>query len=330
MKSTLFVALAIALTAFAGCTEKDTTPTLTEEDCAALGLVLGHKTVMEGDEAMDSDASDEAMETSEEETTENGTDLNFMGRQAEENVTSEEGAETTEDEDAHDHGAHGEELACVPAGPVAAVTLTGMPASTMAYSPVSFEWVLNTETDEELHAMDTQVRVSSESVAADALGTPDTYGDMVSQFEHQNFFDGQTYNGSFVTDVPGTYYFRAYAVVSGENLWSDEVALEVTEVQPTGTTHTITCDNGGAQSLGSCDPDDLDIVLGDAVEWANGNMGGVGSWTIHKVSGPDGQEIDTTAGGEAVIFRVPGAYVFEADGDLGNVEGSITVSVPTA
>lgn len=286
MNSPLWVTLLVAMAALAGCTDDgDTTPALTEEDCAALGLILGTH------ESMDHDG---------------------MEHEGMDNDTAME---------------HNQEPACVPAGPPATVTIDGLPAAGNAYSNIAFTWTLHTDSADEMHTMDTQIRWATAGVDDASLGKPDTFGDKLAQKEHQNFFDGQSYDAVFAPEEAGTYYLRAFALVNGENLWSPEYMIEVSPVAPTGTSHTITCSNGGIPQLSSCD-DPLTITLGDGVSWTTSDP--AGSWTITKAGGPDGQDISTTSGGDEVVFLIPGSYKFEAEGTLGSVEGTIEVQPPVA
>lgn len=222
-------------------------------------------------------------------------------------------------------GEHHTEPACVEPGPPATLTIEGLPANASAYAQVSFQWALGTE-EEESHAMRTEVRVATESTPADERTKPDDWGESVALKEHQNFVDGQSYDATFSTDTPGTYHFRAYGLVSQTNVWSEEYVLTVDPIEPTGTTHTVTLSGGGLPQVSSADPADLTIALGDAVAWETDDP--AGDWTVHSLSGPE--SFETTAGGDAVTFLVPGSYTWEGDGTAGMVEGSITVEAPSA
>lgn len=221
-------------------------------------------------------------------------------------------------------GEHTTEPACVSPAPPATLTIDGLPDAVPAYAQVSFQWVLWTEA-EESHAMRTEVRVATESTPADERTRPDDWGESVALKEHQNFVDGQSYDATFSTDTPGTYHFRSYGLVSQTNVWSQEYVLTVDRIEPTGTTHTVTVSGGGLPEASSADPEDLTIALGDAVAWTTDDP--AGDWTVHSTSGPE--SFETTAGGDAVTFLVPGTYGWEADGTAGAVEGSITVEPPS-
>lgn len=279
---TLWTTLAVAAVALAGCADEgDDTPALTEEDCAALGLVLGEEEVMH--------------------ESDNGT------------------------------MEHHSEPACVPAGPPATVTVQGVPATVQAYTPIDVTWVLNTQKDE-AHAMrtdvrfDTQANVGTDCTPAADLQKPDDWGQELGKAEHQNFEDGQSYSATWTPAEPGMYCFRAYALVSQTNVWSEAVTVEVTEVQPTGTTHTVTIMGPGP--FGSMAPADLAITLGDAVDWANEDLD---AYTISSTTGP---EAFTTTPGTPFTFLVPGSWSYEATGDFlgsaGSYSGTITVTAPTA
>lgn len=278
MKSSLLVAAMAVLVALSGCTDKaEPAPALTEEDCAAQGMVLGTQESMDSNESAD--------------------------------VTSVP--------------------ACVPPGPPATVTIDGLPASTSAYSNVAFTWTLHTDSEDEMHTMDTQIRWANAPADEASLGKPDTFGEKLVQKEHQNFFDGQTYDAVFAPETSGTYYLRAFALVNGENLWSPEYILDVSEVAATGTGHTLTLSGGGLPVVTSISTTTLAIGLGDSVAWVTDDP--AGSWTITSDTGP--ASFATTSGGDAIVFLIPGSYTYTADGTLsllGGASGTIEVSAPSA
>lgn len=291
MRQVWALALALLVTALAGCAEdeepKDEGPTAAE--CEAQGLVLGERDVMTDGMA---------------------------------------GNDSVDGMDHSDHMDHETEPACVSPGPPATVRIDGLPSSVQAYTPVTFDWVLETDA-EESHAMRTEVRFDTEvNVGAcdpDAeLQKPDDWGESAALKEHQNFVDGQSYNGTFTPTEPGNYCFRGYALVSQTNVWSDVYMLNVTAVQPTGVTHTVTASGGGSSALGGLDAQDLPIALGDAVAWETDDPAG-----SYSITGTGPESFSTSTGGDAVTFLIPGSYSYDAEGTLGTFSGTITVTAPT-
>lgn len=223
---------------------------------------------------------------------------------------------------------HHMEPACVDPGPPATVTVEGVPASVQAYTPVTVTWVLHTSFAE-AHAMrtdvrfDTQANVGTECTAQDDLMMPDDWGAELGKAEHQNFEDGKSYTASWTPTEPGMYCLRGYALVSQTNIWSEPIIVEVTAVQPTGVTHTVTIEPFGP--LGELSPSAVTIALGDAVSWTDNDP--IDSFTIDGTSGP---ATFSTAPGTAVEFLIPGSYGYTATGTFATHSGTITVTAPAA
>ena len=131
----------------------------------------------------------------------------------------------------------------------------------------------------------------------------------------------------------GTVYVRAYAQVQGDGydrveVWSDEVALNVTPVQPTGVTHTVT---HGAGPIGELDPNEVDAALGDALAFDNQDLL---DHTLEMTSAPPGSTpCDLEAAGQSVsattcMFDVPGKYTFATQGDAQPKSLTVNVAQP--
>lgn len=211
---------------------------------------------------------------------------------------------------------------CVAPPPVATVTLEGLPDTVQAYDTIGFQWILDTYKPEN-HAMSTQARVATESTPADNTTRPEEFGELVTEMEHQNFAPGQSYDAEYQPTEPGTYYFRAYAVVETVHVWSDEVAVQVTEVAPTGETTTVTLDTGaGVQGT---DLGETAIAIGDAVVFQNDDLV---EHTLTSTTGDPAFEVAVAAGAasDPVDFLVPGTWGYTSDAPQPPT-GSIRVTV---
>lgn len=213
------------------------------------------------------------------------------------------------------------ETECVEPAPPARVDVLGLPDSVETRTVVDFTWVLHTDAQQS-HTMRTEVRFSTESIADEELGGPDDWGESAAMREHQNFVDGQSYDGTWIPDAPGTYYFRAYAVVDATHVWGPEHTVAAVEPGPTGVTHAVTVTACGVPGVGGLEPADLAIARGDAVSWTSGDPD---TYAITSTNGP--ADFSTATGGDAVTFMVPGSYTYEAIGTLETAcTGSIEVT----
>lgn len=223
-----------------------------------------------------------------------------------------------------DHSAHGHD--CPTDGPPATVTLTGLPATATVYEKLSFQWVLDTEA-EESHAMRTEVRVANASMAVTNETGPDAYGELVQQKEHQNFGPDTAFDATFTPEEEGTYYFRAYAVVSGVHVWSEESAVEVGPVQPTGDSTTVTVDAGSAVTGATLDG--ATITVGDGIVIQNDDLI-EHAFTFTPEGGGDGFTENVAAGesSNAIVFLTLGSWDFQSDSGAQAVTGSVQVNKP--
>ncbi len=209
----------------------------------------------------------------------------------------------------------------------ATVRIEGLPGASLAYSPVSFRWVLQTD-EANAHAMLTEVRANRVSIADDLLEGPETFGVSLAKKEHQNFEDGTGYDGEWRPTEPGTYFLRAYAEVFGRHVWSAEHAVVVDPVEATGNTVTVTISAGGPL-LAATEPTDAEAVLGDALVFQNDDLA---DHTFAWTAGPVDLPAFTVAGGaatEPLLLLVPGTYTYESD-DLQPVTGTVTVAPPAS
>jgi len=215
-------------------------------------------------------------------------------------------------------------LACREPLPPASVSLEGVPDTTEAYRSVAFSWVLEAPGGSG-HAMLTQVRVRTASAGVNASDPPEAYGIEVARKEHQDFQSGARYDAAYESRVAGTFYFRAYALVNQTHIWSEEVVLEVTEVQPTGETGTVTLP--AAAVAQGADPAEITIQLGDTVTFQNDD---VLPRTI-TITGPSeiaAVEVAMQSSGPTEAFLVPGSYTWTSDEPAQPVTGSIQVEAP--
>lgn len=221
-----------------------------------------------------------------------------------ENLTAEQGT---------DHHAGGfDATALCPVEP--SVTLEGIPASLQAFTQATFQWSVAGGSIKGAHSMLTSIRYSMASVPDSGLTEVGKYPSELIKREHQAL--PVAYNGTLSFAKPGVVYLRAYATVQGEGVpaadyWSDEVALEVTEVEPTGTVHTIV--KGPGDFLSAPSPATTSALLGDAIELDNQEPV---PRTCSFKGGPAQVEALSAAGqarSNQVLLLVPGAYEFSCD-----------------
>ncbi len=212
------------------------------------------------------------------------------------------------------------------------------------YRTLSIGWTVENGTVPEGHTMLTSIRLSHHSMAVDNLTGPDGYGvKELLRVEHQNLpgsFNLTTAADDFSdATLVGTRYLRAYATIQGEGVhakdfWSDEIAINITGVQPTGTTHTIVHGPGGFQ--GRLTPAAVSAKLGDAIVFQNAD---VVSHLFTQISKPAcaaqasatmlqaGVPAPTTGPSPPLLLMCPGEYVFETDDAPTKLTVAITASL---
>lgn len=230
--------------------------------------------------------------------------------------------------ESHDHGGEEEhhEASCVEAsemGPRGSVDLGGLPTSLPMYQSVPLTWTLGTTLPGEDHAMRTEIRYSSEPLPEGNV-KPDDWGLSVAKFEHQNYENGATYDATFTAETEGTFYFHAYSLVGGENIWSPQYLLEITPVVPTGVVHEIAVDGLGPQA--SIEKSSLDIMVGDSIKFTNSDL-------LERSFTAANGEFDFTVAGQGgssdeLTILSPGTINYDsatALSPLGDLSGSIQV-----
>ena len=216
------------------------------------------------------------------------------------------GAEQIEAMPEHHHGSFNATAGC-PVAP--SVRLEGVPASLASYRAGSFSWTLDNGTMVHAHSMLTSIRYSETSVADADLTEIGKYPSELIKREHQNL--PITYRGNLTFGKVGTVYLRAYMEVSGKDYWSDEVALEVTPVQPTGTVVEFTIPPA-AGVAGEVTPAEAILALGDAIKVVNEDVQARG---CTRTSGPaETSSIgDREGDAESWVMVVPGTYEYSCD-----------------
>lgn len=231
-----------------------------------------------------------------------------------------------EHEEHHDAGFNATDLCPIPPS----VTLSGLPSSVQVYLKAPFTWEIDPGSVQHGHSMLMSVRYATASVP-DAEVSVEAYSKEVLKKEHQDL--PKTFKGNMTFTTPGTVYVRAYAQVQGEgfnriDVWSDEVVLNVTAVEPTGTVHTTT---HGVGPVGDLEPASLPAALGDALQFQNDD---VVEHTLEMTSAPPGAEpCDLSAGARAAsetscLLTVPGSYTFAIQGATPAKSMSVTVAQP--
>lgn len=223
------------------------------------------------------------------------------------------------------------------------VRLDSAPTSVELYKSINVTWTILPGGYTKGHSMLAMVMLSHHSVPDRELMGPDSYGvKEIGRTEHAELEDGTGKTvtvtspaGTFTPDLQGTRYLRVYAQIRAEGIedkdyWSDEVAINITAVQPTGVTHTVTHGVGGFQ--GKLDPAIVTARLGDTLSFANDD---VVEHTFTLASGPASCTLSTTtvevpaAVPEAappstpIPLVCPGSYSFETD----DVPTKLTVAV---
>lgn len=210
------------------------------------------------------------------------------------------------------------------------VRIFGVPASVQVYLKAPFTWEVDPGSVQHGHSMLMSVRYSTTSVP-DAEASIETYSKEILKKEHQDL--PKTFKGNMTFTTPGTVYVRAYAQVQGEgfpriDVWSDEVVLNVSAVQPTGTVHTATL---GLGPVGTLAPASLAAALGDELRFQNDDLV---EHTLEMTTAPPGSEpCDLTAGGRAAseatcLFSVPGSYTFAIQGATPAKSMTVNVAQP--
>ncbi len=209
------------------------------------------------------------------------------------------------------------------------VLLQGLPATLGAYRSAAFTWAVDPGSVAHGHSLLTSIRYGNTSVAT--VGAVEDYASELVKREHQDL--PVTFKGNLTFTQAGMVYLRAYAQVQGEtyarrDVWSDEVAIAIQPVAPTGTVHTVT--HAAGLLLGEVTPaEPLDALLGDAVQFDNQD---VTSHALTLSDGPKGAsciEITADAGqtSAACVLEVPGTYTWQTDDEQPKtVEMRVTVS----
>ncbi|HJQ93628.1 MAG TPA: hypothetical protein VJ874_05015 [Candidatus Thermoplasmatota archaeon] len=208
----------------------------------------------------------------------------------------------------HEHHAEGfNATGLCPVAP--SVTLVGVPASLRSYQAGSFSWTLDNGTLQHAHSMLTSIRYSEASVPDADLTEITKYPSELIKREHQDL--PVTYRGNLTFGKVGTVYLRAYMEVSGVDYWSDEVVLEVTPVQPTGTIVDFTIPPA-AGVAGDVDPAEAIVVLGDAIRVVNEDAV---PRTCTRTAGPveTAPLGDGEGASESILLVVPGTYEYQCD-----------------
>lgn len=190
------------------------------------------------------------------------------------------------------------------------VTLTGIPANLTAFQKAAFRWSLDNGSVHHAHSMLTSIRYGDSSVPDRDLTAVTKYPTELIKREHQDL--PVTYVGNLSFAKLGKVYIRAYAEIKGEDYWSPEVVLEITQVPPTGTVVEVTHSPGDV--AGSITPDVVDIKLGDAVRLVNDD---VVPHSCEPQGGPVAMDTFSADGqggaSDPQVFVVPGSYTFQCN-----------------
>lgn len=166
-----------------------------------------------------------------------------------------------------------------------------------------------------------QVRASRNSSTPDL---PDAYGEVVAEVASQEA--PVEFMQEWTPLDEGTFFLRAHATIAGTLVWSDEVRVEVAQVQPTGVVHDVTINTGTAEP--ELSPTQVEAVVGDAVQWVNADP--ALSYTVSSADGPTSFNAGTVGPGAAsneVVFLDVGTWTYTVTDSLGRTAtGSVTVA----
>ncbi len=196
-------------------------------------------------------------------------------------------------------------------------------ASATAYQPVTLRWDV-TPAGDATGVSESQVRSSREDAAAPEA--PEAYGELVAEATDREAPFEAVAEWTPVED--GVYFLRAHARVGDDVVWSDAVRVEVAPVAPTDVVHTITINTGTTEP--ELDPADLEVVVGDAVQWQNTDP--ALTYAIASSDGPSSFDgtADPNAPSDDVVFLRAGTWTYTVtDALLGrSASGTITVTPP--
>lgn len=116
-----------------------------------------------------------------------------------------------------------------PAASEIAVTVQAPPLNTTARVPTPFTWMVSgpvgkTATYTSVHwGTSSHPEVFGEGVSPQAAG----YQNHITDYERGAYAIPRTFSGAATFALPGTYYYRAHAIIDGKNDWSPEYTIRV-------------------------------------------------------------------------------------------------------
>lgn len=204
------------------------------------------------------------------------------------------------------------------------VTMLDYPTTAGANETINVTWQVETEGDATTPLTHTGLHYGNESVPEVNESNPDPYPN--SAGEQDVATAPGTFNASFMVEAPGVVYMRAHASVGGNVSWSDEVQIEVTvggAGNGTGQVHTVDITNGLLPHLSTYNPRNLQVKVGDSVQWKNGDDA---AHTATSTNGSfDTGSIPAGNVSKAIVFSTAGTFSYRCSNHPMTMTGSIVV-----
>jgi plastocyanin len=186
--------------------------------------------------------------------------------------------------------------------------------------PFNVTWEVTSDEDVQLEITETTVFWASQSVS----GTPETPEDYGNQSDSSSTGTiPQEFNTTITVDQADTVYFRAYAVVDGQEYWSEEQSVEVGG--GVGDAVEVEITSGLLMGIPSTyDPQEVTIKVGGSIVWTNGDS------VVHTATATDGSfdtgpiEPDNTSA--PIVFMTAGEYEYRSEeNDSPTLTGTVIV-----
>jgi plastocyanin len=189
---------------------------------------------------------------------------------------------------------------------VPTVTLTTAPTSSIAGQQVSINWHIDSDP--------ASIRHSAVHFGPNSVPSPKGPGDYPSASQYLCTDVACSIPGDFATTIgiakSGTYYYRAHAVIGGQNYWSDEKTITI-QAQPPPAPQMSSSDYKVRIENMAFSPQTITIEKGESISWTNYDS------APHTVSSDSGTELqsNTLAKGDTYrhTFNTAGTYTYHCN-----------------
>ena len=203
------------------------------------------------------------------------------------------------------------------------VELVGIPPSIQAFKEFPFRVDLSAGTYQPQHSMLLSIRWYDRSIADQDLTNINKYPNELIKREHQNLPISYNMTASFAKVQ--TVYIRAYMEQGGNDYWSKEVKLNVTQVMPSGKVFPVKIGADGTPS-----PDVVMVVLGDAVQVDNSYVPGIKcAYHTGPVATADfeaAMAVPSDTMSNTIVYQAPQVYEYACN-DAGAHSFKVNVAV---